>query len=153
MNQRIAFADAPKGMIDGLMKMAGYLKKSGLDPKLLALLDTRVSQINGCSYCLDMHYKDAIHLGETEQRLYSLPAWRETPYYTEKERAVLAFAEAVTLLPNSDVSDEVYDELAKFYSKAEIADLTLAIGMINTWNRVNKTFRTIPGGYQVGMFG
>jgi len=153
MNQRISFADAPKGMIDGLMKMAGYLKKSGLDPKLLALLDTRVSQINGCSYCLDMHYKDAIHLGETEQRLYSLPAWRETPYYTEKERAVLAFAEAVTLLPNSDVSDEVYDELAKFYSKAEIADLTLAIGMINTWNRVNKTFRTIPGGYQVGMFG
>jgi AhpD family alkylhydroperoxidase len=152
MNERISFADAPKGMVDGMMKLSGYLSKS-LDHKLLALLDMRVSQINGCAYCLDMHYKDAIHLGETEQRLYSLPAWRETPYYTDKERAVLAFAEAVTLLPNSEVSDEVFNELAKFYSKAEIADLTLAVGMINTWNRVNKTFRTIPGNYKVGMFG
>jgi len=152
MNQRISFAETPKGMIDGLLKIGGYLSKS-LDHKLLALLDMRVSQINGCAYCLDMHWKDAIHLGETEQRLYSLPAWRETPYYSDKERAVLAFAEAVTLLPNSDVSDEVFNELAKFYSTAEIADLTLAVSMINTWNRVNKTFRTIPGDYKVGMFG
>jgi len=153
MNQRISFAEAPKGMFAGLMNLGAYIKKSGIDPKLLTLIDTRVSQINGCAYCLDMHYKDAIHLGETPQRLYSLPAWRETPYYSEKERAVLAFSEAITLLPGGDVSDDVYNEVAKFYSVTEIADLTLAIAMINTWNRLNKTFRTIPGDYKVGMFG
>ena len=91
MNQRIAFQELNPGYLDGLFKVSGYIKKAGPDHKLLALISYRVSQINGCAYCLDMHHKDAILLGETEQRLHSLPAWRECPYYSDKERAVLAY--------------------------------------------------------------
>jgi AhpD family alkylhydroperoxidase len=152
MEQRIAFTDANKGLLDGLFKIGMYLHKSGLDLKLQELIKTRVSQINGCAYCLDMHWKDAIQLGETEQRLYSLPAWKECPYYTEPERAALAYAEAVTKIPNADVSDEVYNELSRHFNKAEIADLTMAIIAINSWNRLNVAFRTIPGDYKPGQF-
>src|SRR5882757_8581175 len=108
MKPRISFKDASNGFIDGLMKTGSYLKKSGLDQKLLTLVDYRVSQINGCAFCLDMHHKDAIHLGETELRLHSLAAWKECPYYTEQERAVLAYAEAVT---TGSVEDEVFEAL------------------------------------------
>jgi AhpD family alkylhydroperoxidase len=110
----------------------------------------RVSQINGCGYCLDMHHKDAIHLGESELRLHTLPAWKECPYFTDKERAVLAYAESLTL--HADADDAVFDGLKPFFSMAEIADLTLAVAQINSWNRINKAFRSTPGNYQVGQF-
>jgi AhpD family alkylhydroperoxidase len=149
MNARISFEDTSKGFTDGLFKTGFYLKKSGLDQKLLTLVDYRVSQINGCAFCLDMHHKDAIHLGETELRLHSLAAWKECPYYTEQERAVLAYAEAVTA---GTMEDEVFEALTPFFSKSQIADLTLAIANINSWNRLNIAFRSIPGNYQVGQF-
>ena len=152
MEQRIAFTDAKKGFFDGLYKIGQYLRQSGLDHKLLELIKTRASQINGCAYCLDMHWKDAIAIGETEQRLYSLPAWKETPYYTDAERAALAYTEAVTHIPQQDVSDDVFIELSKHFNKAEIADITMAIISINSWNRLNVAFRTIPGDYKVGQF-
>jgi AhpD family alkylhydroperoxidase len=152
MEQRIAFSDANKSLFEGLFKSEMYLKKSGLDPKLLELIKTRVSQINGCAYCLDMHYKDAVAMGESEQRLYSLPAWKECPYYSEAERAALAYAEAVTNIPQQEVTDEVYNTLTRYYNKSEIADLTLSITSINTWNRFNIAFKTKPGGYKVGQF-
>jgi AhpD family alkylhydroperoxidase len=150
MTQRIALQEAPKGLIDGMFKTESYLKRSTLDPKLLVLMQHRVSQINGCGYCLDMHHKDAIHLGESELRLHTLPAWKECPYFTDKERAVLAYAESLTL--HADADDAVFDGLKPFFSMAEIADLTLAVAQINSWNRINKAFRSTPGNYQVGQF-
>jgi AhpD family alkylhydroperoxidase len=152
MKARIELADATKGILDGLFKTEMYLHKSGLDLKLLELIKYRVSQINGCAYCLDMHHKEAIALGETEQRLYSVSAWRECPYYTDKERAVLAYAEAVTNLHQHCITDELFENLSQHFSKAEIADLTLAVANINSWNRLNISFRTVPGGYKVGQF-
>ena len=152
MEQRIAFQDGNKGLLDGLFKIGMYLKQSGLDHKLQELIKTRASQINGCAYCLDMHWKDAIAQGETEQRLYSLSAWRECPYYTEAERAALAYTEAVTKIPQTDVTDEIFNELSRHFDKAQIADITMAILAINSWNRLNVAFRTIPGGYKPGMF-
>ncbi|RBL90660.1 carboxymuconolactone decarboxylase family protein [Chitinophaga flava] len=148
METRITFADTNKGFMDGLFKTGIYLRHSGLDRKLMELVHYRISQINGCAYCLDMHHKDAIHLGETEQRLHSLPAWPECPYYTEEERAVLSYAEAVN---SGHVNDEVFNNLAAFYSKAKIADLTLLVASIGTWNKLNKAFRTKPGTYEIGQ--
>lgn len=152
MEQRIAFTDTTKGLFDGLFKTEMYLKKSGLDLKLQELLKYRVSQINGCAYCLDMHHKEAISLGETEQRLHSLAAWKECPYYSEKERAALAYAEAVTNLHQQGITDALFETLTQHFTKAEIADLTLAIANINSWNRLNISFRTVPGNYKVGQF-
>lgn len=113
----------------------------------------RVSQINGCAFCLDMHHKEALELGEEELRLHSLPAWRECPFYTDKERVVLAFAEAVTKADSTEIEDRFFEPLTDFYSKTEIAILTVAITQINTWNRINKVFRPTPGNYTVGQFG
>ena len=150
MEQRISFQDTTKGYLESLFGISKQLSRSGLDQKILELLSYRVSQINGCAYCLDMHHKDAIHHGETEQRLHSLPAWRECPYYSEAERAALQMADALTT--NCDVDDATYAILEKHFSKAQIADLALAIAATNTWNRINKTFRTTPGTYQVNQF-
>jgi AhpD family alkylhydroperoxidase len=152
MTQRISYQDATKGLWDGLLKTEMYFKKSGLDHKLLELVKYRVSQINGCAYCLDMHHKEATHMGETELRLHSLAAWREAPFYSDAERAALALAEALTFAHQQDVSDDLYNALTKFFSKAEIADLTVAVAQINSWNRINKAFRTTPGEYKVGQF-
>jgi len=149
MKARIAFEETSKEFMDVLLKPGTYIRKSGLDPALVELIDFRVSTINGCAYCLDMHFKDAMARGESEQRLYSLAAWRDCPYYSDKERAALAYAEAVTA---NEVDDFVFEELKPFFSKKEIADLTFAIATINTWNRLNRAFRTVPGGYQVGQF-
>ncbi len=146
MEARISMQEMPNGFIESLLKVGGYIRKSGLDGKLQELINYRVSQINGCAFCLDMHHKDAVHAGETEQRLHGLAAWRECPYYTDAERAALAFAEELT--EECEVTDETYGHLAEFYSKAEIAHISLAVGMINTWNRLNKAFRTIAGNYQ-----
>ncbi|MBV8252119.1 MAG: carboxymuconolactone decarboxylase family protein [Chitinophaga sp.] len=150
MKARITFQEVNKGFMDGLYKTGGYIKHSGIDPVLLELINFRVSTINGCAFCLDMHYKDAIHMGEDPKRLYSLAAWRECPYYSDAERAALAYTEEVTKL---NIQEETYANLTKHFTKAQIADITLAISMINTWNRLNIAFHTVPGGYVVGTLG
>ncbi len=130
--------------------MGGYLKKSPVEQNLLELVYFRVSQINGCAYCLDMHSKDLRAKGETEQRLYGLTAWHETSYYTDRERAALAWAEAVT---KCQVPDAVYNEVKNQFSEEELIDLTFAVNNINTWNRLNLAFPNEPGTYKVGQFG
>lgn len=152
MTARITLQDVSKGFAEGLLKSEFYLKKSPIDHKLLELIKYRVSQINGCAFCLDMHHKEALALGETEQRLHSVSAWRECPYYSEKERAALAFAEALTHVSQRDIDDELYESLTRVFSKEEIADLTLGIAQINSWNRINRAFLTVPGNYKVGQY-
>jgi AhpD family alkylhydroperoxidase len=125
-----------------------YLAECGLEPPLLDLVRTRASQINGCAYCIDMHTKDARKGGESEQRLYALDAWRETPFYTERERAALAWTEAVTLITTGHVPDAVYEEVRQHLSEEELVNLTLAVVAINGWNRFAISFRTVPGTYQ-----
>lgn len=147
MEQRIGYE---KGG-DALKAMYGlelYLAKSSIERKLLDLIKFRVSQINGCAYCLDMHSKDLRQEGETEQRLYTLDAWRETPFFTDRERAALAWAEAVTLITEGHVPDELYEETRKQFNEQEMIDLTLAVTTINSWNRISIAFRTTPGTYQ-----
>ncbi len=150
METRINIHEKGQDALKTLYGIGGYLKKSTLESALLELVLFRVSQINSCTYCLDMHYKDARHKGETEQRLYGLSAWRETSYYTNRERAAFAWAEAVT---KCDVPDSVYKETASEFSEQELIDLTLAITNINTWNRINLAFPNEPGTYKVGQFG
>jgi AhpD family alkylhydroperoxidase len=118
------------------------------EPSLIELVKMRASQINGCAYCLDMHSKDARAGGETEQRLYALNAWRETPFFTDRERAALAWAEAVTLVTEGHVPDEVYEEARKHFSEEEMVNLTMAVVTINGWNRLSIAFRTVPGAYK-----
>lgn len=150
MEQRINVHQKGPQAMKALYGIGAYLKKSPIEDKLLELVFFRVSQINGCAYCLDMHYKDARAGGETEQRLYGLSAWRETPYYTASERAAFAWTEAVT---NCNVPDAVYAEALNYFSEEELIDLTLAITTINTWNRINLAFPSEPGTYSVGQFG
>ena len=129
-----------------------YSSTSGLEPGLLDLIKLRASQINGCPYCIDMHSKDARTGGETEQRLYSLSVWREVPYYTDRERAALAFTEAVTLIANNHVPDEIYEQARQQFSDQELVKLMIAIVIINTWNRFAITFGDEPGSYQPDHF-
>ena len=152
MEQRInAFGN--QGLIRAMFGLNGYLMKSGkIEKNLLHLLELRVSQLNGCAYCIDMHSKDLRAAGETEQRLYLLDAWRESPVYTERERAAFAWAEAITFVTNGHVPDEVYEEVKKQFTEEEIVDLTFAVTTINTWNRLNIAFRTPAGTYEVGQF-
>ena len=128
-----------------LERMVG---QSSLPRPLLELVRMRASQINGCAYCLDMHSKDARALGETEQRLYALNAWRETPFYTDRERAALAWTEALTLISETHAPDDVYEEARRHFSEAELVSLTMAIVAINSWNRIAIGFRAVPGTYQ-----
>lgn len=128
------------------------LERSTLEPALLELVKMRASQMNGCGYCLDMHTKDARHAGETEQRLYLLSVWREAPLYTDRERAALAWTEALTTLENQQVPDEVYEQVRTHFSEDELVRLTLAVVGINGWNRFNIAFNVVPGTYQVGMY-
>lgn len=125
-----------------------YVRNSGLDEKLLLLVKFRVSQINGCACCLDMHSKDLRAAGETEQRLYLLDAWRESPFYSEQERAALSWAEAVTLVAKDHVPDEVYEQARGQFSDEELVSLTLAVVAINGWNRLSISLRAVPGSYQ-----
>jgi AhpD family alkylhydroperoxidase len=150
MNQRLNVQMKGQNALKTLFTIGGYLKKTPIEATLLELVHFRVSQINGCAYCLDMHSKDARAHGETEQRLYGLSAWRETPYYNDRERAALAWAEAVTAC---HVPDEVYSDAIQQFSEEELIDLTLSITNTNTWNRFNVAFTTIPGTYRVGQFG
>ena len=123
-------------------------RHSKLEPSLLELVKMRASQINGCAYCIDMHSKDARAEGETEQRLYALSAWEETPFFTDRERAALALTEAVTLISEGHVPDAVFEQAKKSFSDEELVNLTLAIVAINGWNRLCITFRAVPGEYQ-----
>ncbi len=125
-----------------------YARSCGLEPRLLELIKLRASQINGCAYCVDMHTKDARALGETEQRLHAVVAWRETPFFSERERAALAWTEAVTLVGSSHVPDEVFALARQQFSEKELVDLTMAVIAINSWNRLAVSFRTVPGTYQ-----
>jgi AhpD family alkylhydroperoxidase len=125
-----------------------YIQHCGLEESLTHLMKLRASQINGCAYCLDMHWKDLRAIGETEQRLYSLDAWRETPFYTDRERAALAWTEAVTLVTQGHVGDEVYEEVRKHFSEQEVAALTFTIVTINGWNRLCVASRAEPGTYE-----
>lgn len=141
--------------LDAMKSLYGvriYLAKSLIEEKLINLIYFRVSQMNGCAYCLDMHSKDMRAEGEPEQRLYLLSAWREAPFYTDRERAALAWAEALTKIKSSLVSDEIYEEAKKHFSDEELVDLTLAIAEINTYNRINIAFGAPVGTYQVGQY-
>jgi AhpD family alkylhydroperoxidase len=151
MQQRIDYMKTGRGIYEAMMGIESYLQKSGLDPKLRHLIEVRASQINGCAYCIDMHWKDARALGESEQRLYGLDAWQESPYYTDRERAVLAWTEAITNIRDGHVRDEVFEEVKKFFTEKEIGDLTLAVAQINMWNRVVIPARVPAGNYQPGM--
>ncbi len=130
--------------------MESYVRNSGLEQSLLELVKLRASQINGCAFCIDMHTKDARAAGETEQRLYGLTAWSETPFYTERERAALAWTEALTLISQTHAPDDVYEHVRKHFSEVELVNLTMAIVTINSWNRLALGFRTVPGTYQPG---
>ena len=139
----------PQGAITALLKGQEYVENSGLDRKLIKLIQMRVSLINSCAYCIDMHYKEAVAAGETVLRLISVSAWRETNYYSPKERAVLAFAEKLTYLPANEESEGIHDELSKYFSKEEIVFLTLAVIQINSWNRLVRSFGPVAGNYEV----
>ena len=148
MQSRLDFGKAAPGAVKAMLAMQAYVTQSGLEPSLLELVKLRASQINGCAYCIDMHSKDARAGGETEQRLYALDAWRETPFYAERERAALAWAEAVTCIADGHVPDAVYDEVREHFTDQELVNLTLAVVAINGWNRLAISFRTVPGTYQ-----
>lgn len=145
--ERISYQEAPKGLYEAMQNTEQYLRECGIDAKLMELIKTRASQINRCGYCLDMHHKDAIQGGESFDRLYLLPAWKEAPCYTPEEKAVLLLTDTLTKISENDV-DEAYATVAKYYSKEEIANITLAICQINSWNRLAITFGNIPGSYK-----
>jgi len=148
METRFNYAKAAPGAYQAMDGLEQYLHKCGLEESLLHLIKLRTSQINGCAYCLDMHWKDLRAFGEDEQRLYSLDAWRECPYYTDRERAALAWTEAVTLITNGHVPDALYEEVRPHFSDKELANLTFAVATINAWNRLSIAARTVPGAYQ-----
>jgi AhpD family alkylhydroperoxidase len=147
--ERITYKEMPDGFLTPLLNVQEYVDNSELDRSLLHLLRMRVSQINGCAYCLDMHFKEGIHDGDSAQRLVSVGVWREAPYYTAKEAAALEFAERLTNVSAEKESDDIHDKLAKHFSKHEIAHLTLAIIQINSWNRLVRSFGKVAGTYQV----
>jgi AhpD family alkylhydroperoxidase len=148
METRIHYTKVAPGAYHAMLGLEHYLHECSLEEKLLHLIKLRVSQINGCAYCIDMHWKDLRAIGESEQRLYSLDAWEETPFYTDRERAAFAWAEMVTKVAQTHVPDDVYEEVRKHFSEKELADLTLAVATINAWNRLSIAARTEPGTYQ-----
>jgi len=152
MQTRIDLLAKGKRTLTPVFGIVAYLAKSPLEKKLLHLIEYRVSQINGCAYCLDMHSKDLRHEGESEQRIYLISAWRETDLFTAREKAALAWAEAVTTLPDGQVPDDVFQTAKDEFGDEGLLDLTLAITTINTWNRFNIAFRTPAGSYQPGQF-
>ena len=148
MKPRLDYGTVAPGTYDAMDALDRYLQDCSLEKALIMLVQLRASQLNGCAYCLDMHWKDLRAIGENEQRLYSLDAWRECPYYTERERAALAWTEAVTLITNDHVSDAVYEAVRPQFSEGELSDLTLALAAINAWNRLSIAGRLTPGTYQ-----
>jgi len=146
--RRFNYVKVAPGVYDSMDALDKYLAQCGLEESLLHLVRLRASQINGCAYCIDMHWKDLRALGESEQRLYALDAWRESPFYSPREQAALAWTEAVTLVATSRISDAVYDALRPHFTDKEVADLTLAAATINAWNRLSIAARIEPGHYQ-----
>ena len=146
--ERFDYGKYSAGAYRAMMGLEHYLHECGLDQRVLHLLKLRVSQINGCAYCLDMHWKDLRALGETELRLYELHAWEETDLYTEKERAALKWAEVVTKAAETHIPDDAYEDVRKQFSEKEVADLTVATSTINAWNRLAIAARSVPGKYQ-----
>jgi AhpD family alkylhydroperoxidase len=147
--ERISFNEIPKEIVMNLMGIENYINNSNLDFQLLELIRLRVAQINGCSYCIDMHFKELKHINETDLRLSLLSVWEETNIFTEKEKAVLFFSESITKLTNKSIDRSVYDRMENHFSKKEIILLTLAVAQINTWTRLMKTFQIEAGKYQV----
>ena len=152
MPSRLDFSKVSPGGYMAMRHLEAHIRQSGLEPRLVELVKTRASQLNGCAYCIDMHTKDARAHGESEQRLYALPAWRETPFFSARERAALAWTEAVTLVADGHVPDEAYDEVSNHFTEDELVSLTLAIVAVNSWNRLNIAFRMEAGNYRPGMF-
>lgn len=148
MEQRLDYGKAAPHGIAALRALQAYVDRSGLDQSLLDLIRTRASQLNGCAYCLDMHTKDARVAGESEQRLYVLSAWREAPFYSERERAALAWTEAITRISDGAIDDALYGRAHQHFDDKEIVDLTLAVIAINAWNQLAIPFRTPAGSYQ-----
>ncbi len=148
MQQRFHYHSGKHPGIAALVALETHLSACGLEDSLIQLMKMRASQINGCAFCLDMHSKDARAAGETEQRLYGLDAWREAPYYSERERAALEWAEAVTLVADTHVPDAVYERVSQHFDEAELVNLTLAVIAINGWNRLAIASRTKAGDYQ-----
>jgi AhpD family alkylhydroperoxidase len=148
MEERLHYTKVAPGGYHAMLGLEKYLHDCSLEQPLIHLIKLRASQINGCAFCIDMHWKDLRALGETEQRMYGLDAWEESPYYTERERAALAWTEAVTRVAEGHVPDRVYDEVRPHFSEKELADLTIAIATINAWNRLAIAARTTPGIYQ-----
>jgi AhpD family alkylhydroperoxidase len=144
VTRRIAYYQAAPEGIKALAATRPYIESSGIEPRLRALVELRVSQINGCAYCVDLHSREARQAGESQQRLDCLPVWRETPFFDEHERAALAWAESVTLVAQTGVPDEVYEEIRRRYSEKEIVDLTLIVSVMNAWNRIAVSFRHGP---------
>lgn len=138
------YATAAPGVMRAMAQLDAYVSNCGLEPSLRELVKLRASQINGCAYCVDLHSHDARALGETEQRLYSLPTWRESPFYSDRERAALAWTEALTLVAVDHVPDAVFEQVRPHFTDEELANLTLAIGTINAWNRFGVGFRDVP---------
>lgn len=148
MKQRFNIATASPNVYKAMMGLEEHLHHCSIEIPLIHLIKLRASQINECAYCLDMHWKDLRALGETEQRLYSLDAWRECPWYSDRERAALAWTEAVTRVAVDQVPDAVFDAVRPHFNDTELADLTCAIATINAWNRFSISARTVPGTYQ-----
>jgi len=149
MTARFEFGKVEPAALQAMMGLERYVRESGLDQTLIELIKVRASQINRCAFCIDMHTKDARHAGETEQRLYALNAWEETPFFTPQERAVLALTEAVTHIGDKGVPDAVYAAVSHYFTPDRIAQLLMAIVAINAWNRISITTQMVPGSYRV----
>jgi AhpD family alkylhydroperoxidase len=149
MQPRLRADQVSPAALHAMYSLEMFVRKSSkLEHSLIELVKMRASQINGCAYCIDMHSKDARAAGETEQRLYALSAWRETPFFSDRERAGLAWTEAVTLISEGHVPDAVYEEAKQHFSDEELVNLTMAVVTINSWNRLSIAFRAVPGEYQ-----
>lgn len=149
MKQRMELQKTEPAAYQAMLELENYVNKSGLDKKIISLIKIRASQINRCAFCIDMHTKDARKNGETEQRIYALNAWRETPFFNPEENAVLNLTEAITLLSENHVSDEIYQEVSHYFTPNEIAKILMTIVTINAWNRIVITTKMVPGTYKV----
>ncbi len=147
MQSRFDYRNYAPEALKAMVEIEKYIAGCGLEHRLIHLLKMRASQINGCAYCIDMHSIDARAVGETEQRLYALDAWRETPFFSDRERAALAWVESITLVSETHVPDEVFEEVKNFFSEKEVMDLTLVATVINMWNRLAISTRALPGHY------
>ena len=148
MKTRLNYGNCAPGIYDAMDALDKYLRTCSIEEPLLHLVRLRASQINGCAYCIDMHWKDLRATGEGEQRLYALDAWREYPFYTDRERAALAWTEAVTLITDGHVPDALFEDARAHFAEKELSDLTLAAASINAWNRLSIAARLTPGAYQ-----